>query len=544
MNTDFNPNQQNGSENESGAPHINENQTLSGVYPQQDAPAQSAAQPQEDARTPYQTPVRSSADEQQQAPQDGAQGQSQPFQQNGPFQQGTASYNTYQQWQAQEAKHHAKKPHKPHGKKPAIIAGSVAAALVLFCGGMALGNANFGGSDNTSASASANLPTLSIASTPTSANESSKSSSGELSGEEIYAKLNASIVAIQSTDQSGQSSGSGVVMSEDGYIITNAHVITDENTSEVMSNISVLFSDGTQLDAKVVGTDSQTDLAVLKVEPTSKLTPAEFGNSDDLQVGENAYAIGSPGGVQLANSMTNGIISAINRDITVNDRVMSLIQTNVTINPGNSGGALINKYGQVVGITSAKLGISYYEGLGFAIPINSAKEVVDELIQNGYISGRPSIGITGSNVTEQMAQFRNLPQGVEIQSVDSRAKAASEGLQAGDVITAVNGTSITSMDDVNKIKGDMKAGEKLTLTIYRPSAQKSMNVTITLTDAHDLEGTDPAAQQQQSGSSNGNGGYYSYGNGYSNGYGYGNGNGNGGNGGSTYIDPFQYFFGN
>ena len=311
-------------------------------------------------------------------------------------------------------------------------------------------------------------------------------------------------------------------MSSDGYIITNAHVILDEDTSVPMSGVAVLFSDGAQLNATVKGYDSQTDLAVIKVEPSTALSPAEFGDSDALQVGEAAYAIGSPGGVELANSMTSGIISAINRNITVNDRVMTLIQTNVTINPGNSGGALINQYGQVVGITSAKLGISYYEGLGFAIPINSAKEIIDELIQTGYISGRPSIGISGRDVSEQMSQFYNLPEGVQIVSVDSRAKAASEGLQAGDVITAVNGKSITSMNEINKIKEDMKAGDTLTLTIYRPSAQKSQNLKITLTDAHDLEGADPAQERQQQSSSNG----------------YGNGGNRGG-----YIDPFQYFFG-
>lgn len=368
-----------------------------------------------------------------------------------------------------------------------------------------------------------NLPVLNISSTP-SDNRETSSADGVLAGEDIYKKLNDSIVAIQTADSSGQvvSSGSGVVMSSDGYIITNAHVILDEDTSVPMSGVAVLFSDGTQLNATVKGYDSQTDLAVIKVEPSTALSPAEFGDSDALQVGEAAYAIGSPGGVELANSMTSGIISAINRDITVNDRVMTLIQTNVTINPGNSGGALINQYGQVVGITSAKLGISYYEGLGFAIPINSAKEIIDELIQTGYISGRPSIGISGRDVSEQMSQFYNLPEGVQIVSVDSRAKAASEGLQAGDVITAVNGKSITSMNEINKIKEDMKAGDTLTLTIYRPSAQKSQNLKITLTDAHDLEGTDPAQERQQQSSSNGYG--------------------NGGNR-SGYIDPFQYFFG-
>ncbi len=481
-------------------------------------------QPTPDAQppqTPYQTPVRASDEPrvfQEEAPApDGVQS---------PFAPGTQSYATFREWQEQESKKRGKHVKKPRSKKPLIALGGIAAAAALFFGGMALGG--IGHLDGGSPSASStqkdeNLPVLNISSTP-SDNRETSSADGVLAGEDIYKKLNDSIVAIQAADSSGQvvSSGSGVVMSSDGYIITNAHVILDEDTSVPMSGVAVLFSDGAQLNATVKGYDSQTDLAVIKVEPSTALSPAEFGDSDALQVGEAAYAIGSPGGVELANSMTSGIISAINRNITVNDRVMTLIQTNVTINPGNSGGALINQYGQVVGITSAKLGISYYEGLGFAIPINSAKEIIDELIQTGYISGRPSIGISGRDVSEQMSQFYNLPEGVQIVSVDSRAKAASEGLQAGDVITAVNGKSITSMNEINKIKEDMKAGDTLTLTIYRPSAQKSQNLKITLTDAHDLEGADPAQERQQQSSSNG----------------YGNGGNRGG-----YIDPFQYFFG-
>lgn len=472
----------------------------------------------ENQQTPFQTHVRGSDEQKQNF--DYMNTQSAP-----PFEQGSQSYQTYQQWQTQNAMDMKKKRSHRLGKKPAMAIGCVAVAAALFVGGMAIGSNGF---TNFSSSVSSNiknqnLPTLTISNTPKS---DTTAKSGEvLTGQQIFEKVNPSIVAIQSMDSTGQvvSSGSGVVMSKDGYIITNAHVITDEKTNAVMQNLSVLFSDGSQLTASVVGSDTQTDLAVIKVNPKNELTPAEFGNSDNLQVGEEAYAIGSPGGVQLANTMTNGIISAINRDITVNDRVMSLIQTNVTINPGNSGGALINQYGQVIGITSAKLGISYYEGLGFAIPINSAKDVVDELITNGYIAGRPSIGITGSVISQQMAQFRNLPMGVQVYSIDSRANAAREGLLVGDVITGVNGKNITTMDEINEIKQNMKAGDKLNLTIYRPSAQKSMNITITLTDAHDLEGTDPATQQQQNN--------------------YSQGGNNGGNSGNGYIDPFEYFFG-
>lgn len=413
-----------------------------------------------------------------------------------PFAPGSPSYVTYQQWQAQHAKAARKSTRaKRNLKKPLLALGGMALAAALFLGGMMLGSKE--GAANPSASSGGSFPTVDIANPP--AGGKSSSAGGVMSGEDIYNSLNPSVVAIQSAggDTQSGSSGSGVVMSADGFIITNAHVITDEQSGVPMTSISVLFSDGTQLPAKVYGYDHQTDLAVIKVEPSSALVAAEFGNSDALRVGEIAYAIGSPGGVQLANSMTNGIISAINRDITVNDRVMSLIQTNVTINPGNSGGALINQYGQVVGITSAKLGISYYEGLGFAIPINSAKEIIDQLIANGYIPGRPSIGITGSNISAQVAQYRNVPQGVEVASVDSRAYAAAEGLAAGDIIIGVNGQTITTMDEINEIKNDLKAGEALTLTVYRPTAQKSFDLRITLTDTHDLEGADPATEQPQ-----------------------------------------------
>ena len=256
-----------------------------------------------------------------------------------------------------------------------------------------------------------------------------------------------------------------------------------------MWTVSVQLSDGTSLDAEIIGTDEQTDLAVIKVTPTSDLTAAEFGDSDELEPGEYAYAIGSPGGVQFANTITGGRISAINRDLTVNDRVMTLIQTDASINNGNS-----------------------VEGMGFAIPINTAKDIVDELIQNGYVSGRPSIGITGQNVESADGKVS----GVQVYSIDSRAKAASEGLQVGDVITAVDGTPTPDMDKVNVLKQDKKAGDKLTLSVYRISTGKTLNITITLTDSHDLEGDDPNAQTQQSQSSQNdnsqqNDGYGSYG---------------------------------
>ena len=461
---------------------------------EQSAQAPQSEQPQaEEPRTPFQTPVQHP--EFRQAQQQTGFGEVPPMSQ---------------------------KPHTPKNKKHsrglALGLCGVAAACLLFAGGAVVGNMAFGGHANsdsgTSASTSDSAPTLQINSKPES--DSSNSSDNYdtadgMAGEDIYKKVNPSVVSVISTTPEGTGSGSGVIMSKDGYIITNNHVV------DGAQSVSVQLSDGTSLDAEIIGTDEQTDLAVIKVTPTSDLTAAEFGDSDELEPGEYAYAIGSPGGVQFANTITGGRISAINRDLTVNDRVMTLIQTDASINNGNSGGALINKYGQVVGITSAKLsgnafGSATVEGMGFAIPINTAKDIVDELIQNGYVSGRPSIGITGQNVESADGKVS----GVQVYSIDSRAKAASEGLQVGDVITAVDGTPTPDMDKVNELKQDKKAGDKLTLSVYRISTGKTLNITITLTDSHDLEGDDPNAQTQQSQSSQNdnsqqNDGYGSYG---------------------------------
>ena len=464
--------------------------------PQAEQPAQApqSEQPQaEEPRTPFQTPV-----------------------------QHPEFHQAQQQTGFGEVPPMSQKPHTPKNKKHsrglALGLCGVAAACLLFAGGAVVGNMAFGGNANSdsgaSASTSDSAPTLQINSKPES--DSSNSSDNYdtadgMAGEDIYKKVNPSVVSVISTTSEGTGSGSGVIMSKDGYIITNNHVV------DGAQSVSVQLSDGTSLDAEIIGTDEQTDLAVIKVTPTSDLTAAEFGDSDELEPGEYAYAIGSPGGVQFANTITGGRISAINRDLTVNDRVMTLIQTDASINNGNSGGALINKYGQVVGITSAKLsgnafGSATVEGMGFAIPINTAKDIVDELIQNGYVSGRPSIGITGQNVESADGKVS----GVQVYSIDSRAKAASEGLQVGDVITAVDGTPIPDMDKVNELKQDKKAGDKLTLSVYRISTGKTLNITITLTDSHDLEGDDPNAQTQQSQSSQNdnsqqNDGYGSYG---------------------------------
>lgn len=457
----------------------------------------------EEPRTPFQTPVQAPVYRQAPPSADGAgfgQTQQPPF-------------------GAQQAPPQPPQKKKRRGNGVVIALCSVAAACLLFAGGAVIGHvvSGGGGTGGTSPGVSAgNMPTVTISQTPDLDPDNYDVVNG-MAGEEIYKKVNPSIVSVIATSLESGGTGSGVIMTEDGYIITNNHVV------EGADAVAVQLADGTRLEAKVIGADEKTDLAVLKVEPESALTPAEFGNSDELQPGEYAYALGSPGGLELANTITGGRISAINRDITIDDRVMTLIQTDASINPGNSGGALINKFGQVVGITSAKLGISYYEGLGFAIPMNTAKEIVDQLIATGYIAGRPSIGITGYNVSEQTAQYNNVPQGVYVKSVDERANAYNEGLQAGDIITEVNGQAITTMDEINAVKEEKQAGDKLSLKVYRMSTGKIVSLTITLTDEHDLEGASPSEQQAQQQPQQG---------------------GRGDNGYSQYDeDPFSYFFG-
>lgn len=308
----------------------------------------------------------------------------------------------------------------------------------------------------------------------------SESESAALTLQQIYKKVIPSVVSIQTTTQSGAGSGTGIVMSEDGYIITNYHVIESALT------VQVLLEDDGQYSAAVVGGDEASDLAVLKIDAQG-LSPAEFGNSDSLEVGDGVVAIGDPLGATLRGTMTDGIISAINRDLTVNGRTMTLIQTNAALNSGNSGGPLINVYGQVIGINAIKISSQYttatVEGLGFAIPISQAKEVVDELIENGYVAGRPAIGITGGAVPSAARAYYGLPDGVLVESVEPASDAYAQGVRAGDVIIAINGTQVVSVDEMNVIKNQFRAGDTVTLTVYRSG--KQFDVTVELHDVAD-----------------------------------------------------------
>ena len=319
---------------------------------------------------------------------------------------------------------------------------------------------------------------LNIVSAPQSSDTTFSDEEGALCLQDIYSRVIDSVVSISSMTSSGTSSGTGIIMSPDGYVITNHHVISGALV------ISVLTNDNREFEAALVGSDEMSDLAVLKIDARG-LQAAEFGDSSKLRVGDSVVAIGDPLGVQLRGTMTNGIISAINRDLTVGDRTMTLIQTNAALNNGNSGGPLINCYGQVIGINTVKMS-SYYtasatvEGLGFAIPISVAKPIIDELIENGYVAGRPAIGISGDSLPTYYRAYYRLPDGVYVTSVNDGSDAKAKGIREGDIVTAINGEGISSIDDLNTIKNQYAAGDEVTLTIYRSGAY--YEVTVTLVD--------------------------------------------------------------
>ena len=295
--------------------------------------------------------------------------------------------------------------------------------------------------------------------------------------QQIYQENISSIVSIRGTSDQGLFLGTGVIMTENGYIITNAHVI------EGCSQVEVALQDEQVYPAQLVGYDVQTDLAVLKID-AQDLAPAEFGDSAALQVGDTVLAIGNPLGEELRGTMTDGIISAINRDVSVDGYTMVLLQTTAALNSGNSGGALINDRGQVVGITNLKMESydSTVEGLGFAIPTATVKTVVDELIAHGVVTGRPTIGITVRTV-EAYANAR--PQGVRVESVQAGSDADGK-LEVGDIIVEANGVAVATTDELLAVKEELEAGDILSLRLWRDGTWLEQDVA--LVEQYTLEG--------------------------------------------------------
>ena len=282
----------------------------------------------------------------------------------------------------------------------------------------------------------------------------------------------------------GESSatGSGIIISEDGYIVTNNHVISTESSSSYYqitqaTNIIVkLYGDATEYTAEVIGTDSHTDLAVIKIN-ANNLTAAKLGNSNNLKVGEFVMAIGNPLGMD--STVTSGIVSALNREVEDDEgNTYETIQTDAAINSGNSGGALVNSIGEVVGINSMKLSGSGIEGIGFAIPISSATNIINQLIDSGSVI-RPFIGISGSDVTEKISSRYNVPQGVYVEEIHKDSSAEKSGIQVGDIITAINGNEIKTISELNKIKYTYNVGDKVTLKINRAGTQMDIELTLT-----------------------------------------------------------------
>ncbi len=257
------------------------------------------------------------------------------------------------------------------------------------------------------------------------------------------------------------SQGSGIIYSKDGFIVTNEHVVADA------TKIKVITSDGLTHEAELIGSDKMTDLAVIKIE-ADNLQPANFGSSEDLQVADEVMAVGNPGGIQFNSSVTMGYVSALNREVTSEEtgHTMECIQTDAAINPGNSGGALVDMYGLVIGINSSKIVATGYEGLGFAIPIDTAAPIIQNLMDYGYVKDRPMLGISPEYVDSMTARFYGLSEGVYVMRLNSDEAVAS-GLEVGDVITAIDGTPVTSMNVLTSYIADKKPGDTVTLTVNR-----------------------------------------------------------------------------
>ncbi|MCI8624120.1 MAG: PDZ domain-containing protein [Provencibacterium sp.] len=270
----------------------------------------------------------------------------------------------------------------------------------------------------------------------------------------------------------GEAAGSGVILTTDGYIATNNHVVEDAQS------ISVRLANGERYDASLVGTDAQTDLAVLKIEAQG-LSAAAIGDSDALQVGEEAVAIGNPLG-ELGGTVTNGIVSALDREVTIDGETMNLLQTNAAINPGNSGGGLFNSRGELIGIVVAKSSGSGVEGLGFAIPVNEAKAVVDDLIRQGYVGGRGELGISIVDVQDARTAlyYRVNEPGTYVAQVQDGSAAAAAGMKVGDRIVSIDGTEITDSDALRAAVKAHGAGERLSIEVSREGTRLTLSVTL------------------------------------------------------------------
>ena len=304
-------------------------------------------------------------------------------------------------------------------------------------------------------------------------------------GIKIEYTVNAASFFGRTTSTNATASGSGIIISEDGYILTNNHVISSSSAEDDDSSFYqisdatkvtvTLFNDETEYEAKIIGKDEQTDLAVIKIDKTG-LTKAEFADSDSVKVGEFAMAVGNP--VNMTSTVTTGIVSAVNRKITDSDgKTYTCIQTDAAINAGNSGGALVNAQGKVIGINTLKLSGTGIEGIGFAIPINSTTNITSQLIQYSKVK-RPYIGISGIDLNETTAKKYKLVVGVYVKSVEEFSAAEKAGLKTGDVIIGADDKEVKTMDELNEIKNSHQIGDKMKIKINRDGKESEIEITL------------------------------------------------------------------
>lgn len=381
------------------------------------------------------------------------------------------------------------------GKKKTTVLVAVGLVLALLMGllGSAIGNSLFGKGSTTVYEGQRESSVIDVA----------KVDTGKLmTAAEVYAANVNSTVGITTSvttnywgfQTTSAASGSGFILTADGYVLTNYHVIESSNS------ISVTLYDGKSYDAALIGYDESSDIAVLKIDAEG-LTPVVLGDSDNLNVGDSVVAIGNPLG-ELTFSLTSGAVSALNREITLSNSVtMNLIQTDCAINSGNSGGALFNLYGEVIGITNAKYSGSgtgaSIDNIGFAIPINHVRGIVESIIENGYVA-KPYIGVTVTDVSEETMGY-GLPAGAAVRAVSEDSPAQKAGLQVNDIVTAVNGKEISGRTGLSEAVSAASVGDTLTLTVYRQGKTISVDVTVGEQIQSALANEDSRQSSQQSG---------------------------------------------
>lgn len=404
------------------------------------------------------------------------------YQSNGYTAQNQQSQNVYNSQPYGTAPNHSANAKPPKAKKPKkqrkpISRGGIAIALavtMVFSCGLGFGGGYFANKVNTSTSGSLNITKTSNSGTTTTASSTSKANSTS----EIVKKTADSVVEISTESvvtgsfaqqYVQQGAGSGVIISQDGYILTNNHVINGANS------VKVRLRDSTEYDATIIGSDSDNDIALLKVNATG-LSPATFGDSNSLAVGDYVVAIGNPLG-ELGGTVTDGIISALARKVTIEDTQMTLLQTNAQVNPGNSGGGLFNANGELVGIVNAKQSATEVEGIAFAIPINNVLDILSDLKEYGYVTGKVDLGIDFTDITsDETAFYYGVNQtGCYVLSVDSGSNAEKAGVTRGDLVTKVNDTDVSSSSDITAALEKAEVGDTVTFTVSRRGTSKTIS---------------------------------------------------------------------